>query len=125
MQSDGLLQVLFFKGIEGVEIVGTEAIEYGRFTVKSDVYSFGITLWELFSYGKVPMPQFSNSQVVEEVLKGYRMTPPEGCPTQIATLMTQCWDADPENRPSFKAILEAIQAVETNPDSSGYIRSQM
>jgi hypothetical protein len=42
-------------------------MEYGRFTAKTDVYSFGVTLWELFSFGNVPMPQFSNAEVVEEV----------------------------------------------------------
>lgn len=92
----------------------TESLEYGHFTSKSDVYSFGITLWELFSFGKVPMPQFNNSQVVERVLKGYRMDIPPGSPPEIASLMKQCWDIAPEQRPTFKHVLQVLQDVDVN-----------
>jgi len=72
------------------------------------VWAFGILLWELFSEGNLPYPGMSNKETTEQVLKGYRMTPPENCPVQISQLMKKCWSHKPEDRPSFKEIHSTI-----------------
>jgi hypothetical protein len=51
---------------------------------------------------QTPYTQFSNSETAEKVLSGYRMTPPENCPDDIARLMQQTWNESPSSRPSFK-----------------------
>ncbi|KHJ48620.1 SH2 domain protein [Trichuris suis] len=64
-----------------------EALRYNKFTCKSDVWSFGILLWEVYSFGRVPYPRIPVQDVVRHIEKGYRMEPPEGCPSDIADLM--------------------------------------
>jgi serine/threonine protein kinase len=36
---------------------------YRKFTTESDVWSFGVILWEIFTYGKQPWFQLSNTEV--------------------------------------------------------------
>jgi serine/threonine protein kinase len=102
----------------------SESIQYGQFTSKSDVWSFGIMLWEMFSRGMTPYFQYSNSEVgsaasfvfttdvmfkvIEKVVQGYRLDPPENCPSEIAELMKQCWNSHPESRPTFKVEFNRI-----------------
>ena len=81
-----------------------EAVLYNRFTSKSDVWSFGITLYEIFTRGHSPYPGLTNSQVLEKVEKGYRMSQPENCPYQIYNIMLKCWREEPENRISFAGL---------------------
>ena len=81
-----------------------EVISHARFSSKSDVWSYGILLWELFTAGKTPYPSFTNPQVFEEVLKGYRLPPPQSCPPQVYQLMKDCWEQSPDDRPAFQVL---------------------
>ena len=56
------------------------------------MWSFGVVLWEIFSFGNIPYPAFSNEQVVEKVTAGYRMNPPQDMPLEVAKLMGKCWE---------------------------------
>lgn len=42
-----------------------ESILYRKFTTESDIWSFGVVLWEIFTYGKQPWYQLSNTEVGE------------------------------------------------------------
>lgn len=42
-----------------------ESILYRKFTTESDIWSFGVVLWEIFTYGKQPWYQLSNTEVSE------------------------------------------------------------
>ncbi len=44
-----------------------------QYTTESDVWSFGILLYELITYGSSPYPTFSDEEVLQAVLDGYRM----------------------------------------------------
>lgn len=42
--------------------------------------------------------------------EGYRMEPPEDCPSDIYAIMRICWEKDPKMRPSFLKLKERLQA---------------
>lgn len=85
-----------------------EAIVYGKFTVESDVWSFGVVLWEIFSFAMQPYFGFSNEEVVDAVRRGRLLSCPDGCPPQIYSLMKECWNMEPEERPSFKKLYRRL-----------------
>ena len=43
-------------------------------------WSYGVVLWEILTLGSFPYPEFSNSEVLEQLKTGYRMTKPDNCP---------------------------------------------
>uniref|UniRef100_A0A2K6GCN6 receptor protein-tyrosine kinase n=1 Tax=Propithecus coquereli TaxID=379532 RepID=A0A2K6GCN6_PROCO len=93
-----------------------EAFLEGIFTSKTDAWSFGVLLWEIFSLGYMPYPGRTNQEVLDFVISGGRMDPPRGCPGPVYRIMTQCWQHQPELRPSFASILEHLQYCTQDPD---------
>ncbi|XP_033620896.1 leukocyte tyrosine kinase receptor isoform X4 [Fukomys damarensis] len=93
-----------------------EALLEGIFTSKTDSWSFGVLLWEIFSLGYVPYPGRTNTEVLDFVTAGSRMDAPRGCPEPVCHIMTQCWQHQPELRPSFASILQHLQYCTQDPD---------
>lgn len=88
-----------------------EALKSNKFTSQSDVWSFGIFLWELYSFGRVPYPRIHLTDVPEHVQKGYKMEPPEDCPTEVYNIMEKCWHLDPLKRPTFNKISSLLKEM--------------
>ena len=84
-----------------------EAATHHKFSTKSDVWSFGILLTELVTYGRVPYPGMTNTEVLQHVEKGMRM-PHESlgpnCPESLYAIMYECWNREPERRPTFECL---------------------
>ncbi|XP_072304855.1 protein-tyrosine kinase 6b [Eucyclogobius newberryi] len=85
-----------------------EAISHGKFSSKSDVWSFGVLLYEIITCGGNPYPAFNNTEVFEHVTKGYRMPCPLKCPEFLYQIMTDCWDAEPASRPTFRSLKQRL-----------------
>lgn len=81
-----------------------EAALEKRFSIKSDVWSFGILLYEIITYGRVPYPGMSHQEVLANIKIGYRMPQPDGCPNDLYQHMVRCWNAKPDNRPTFESL---------------------
>uniref|UniRef100_UPI003AB0B2AB tyrosine-protein kinase Fes/Fps n=1 Tax=Centroberyx gerrardi TaxID=166262 RepID=UPI003AB0B2AB len=94
-----------------VKWTAPEALNYGRYTTESDVWSFGVLLWETFTRGITPYTSMNNQQTRDEVEKGYRMSAPSDCPSEIYKLMCSCWQYDPRKRPSFKTLRAELTAL--------------
>jgi serine/threonine protein kinase len=89
-----------------------EALTFGgKFTYASDVWSFGVLVWEMFSRGETAYAQIPQSQIVDKLLKGFRLPKPEGCPDQLVKLMNDCWSIEPPKRPLFADIAHTIEAL--------------
>ncbi|KAL1332058.1 hypothetical protein AAHE18_11G000200 [Arachis hypogaea] len=75
---------------------------------KSDVYSFGVILWELMTQS-IPWENLNSLQVVGVVgFMDRRLELPEGLDPQVASVIRDCWQSDPEQRPSFQELIQRM-----------------
>ncbi|KAE8602639.1 hypothetical protein XENTR_v10014066 [Xenopus tropicalis] len=95
-----------------------EAIRYNRFTIKSDVWAFGILIFEIVTYGKMPYPGLTGRQALDKLENGYRIPKPFNCPHDLYKIMLECWNAKPEERPTFETLQWKLEDYfETDPSS--------
>ncbi|XP_030048498.1 tyrosine-protein kinase TXK [Microcaecilia unicolor] len=85
-----------------------EVFHFRKYSSKSDVWSFGVLMWEVFTEGKMPFERRSNSEVVEEISKGFRLYRPHQASLAVYEVMQSCWHEKPEGRPSFAALHQTI-----------------
>jgi len=72
-------------------------------TAASDVYSFGVLLYEVYSR-RDPYHGEDIGEVISQVIDpaiSRRPPVPSSCPPLAASLMSDCFDPDPANRPTF------------------------
>ena len=79
-----------------------------KFSKHSDVWSFGITCWEVFSFGLKPFWEVDDLNVKVFIVNGGKLLQPENCPSNIWTVITQCWNKQPHTRPAFDKLLESL-----------------
>ncbi|RHZ82755.1 hypothetical protein Glove_103g18 [Diversispora epigaea] len=81
------------------------------YTIKSDIYSIGILMWEVIT-GETPYGDHEyNSDLAFAIASGYRPKIYENIPLEYATLMKQCWDANPNNRPDANIIFDKMRLL--------------
>jgi hypothetical protein len=60
-------------------------------------------------------PPYADMELIHvavRVHKGYRPRIPENCPKNFGLLISQCWHQDPQQRPEFETIYEALETME-------------
>ncbi|POG74941.1 kinase-like domain-containing protein [Rhizophagus irregularis DAOM 181602=DAOM 197198] len=80
---------------------------------KSDVYSVGVLLWEISS-GKPPFyveGQPYNNNLAVKILQGYREPIVPDTPADYVKLYTECWDGEPDNRPSMNNVVNRLRII--------------
>jgi len=85
-------------------------------------------MWEIFRYGSIPYYGMSNKEVIEKVVEeDYRLPSPENCPEEIYQWMLECWNKEPEERPSFKELYNRIERKweETLPNQPSEEKSNL
>lgn len=77
---------------------------------KRDVFSFGVILAQIFTQQQ-PWKDLSQQAVAQKVLRGERAFSalPGHVPSCIRSLVTSCWDHEPEKRPSFDQVVHLLQ----------------
>ncbi|XP_063781829.1 NT-3 growth factor receptor isoform X2 [Pseudophryne corroboree] len=88
-----------------------ESIMYRKFTTESDVWSFAVILWEIFTYGKQPWFQLSNTEVIECITQGRVLERPRVAPKEVYDIMLGCWQREPQLRLNIKEIYKILQAL--------------
>ncbi|CAB5377737.1 unnamed protein product [Rhizophagus irregularis] len=74
---------------------------------KSDVYSVGVLLWEISS-GKPPFGDDCSVELVIQIISGVREEVIPNTPTYYSELYTECWDDEPDKRPSMSDVAKRI-----------------
>ncbi|XP_033149709.1 mitogen-activated protein kinase kinase kinase 7 [Drosophila busckii] len=101
----GLVKSIASKNTENIGSAAYTAPEIyntNRYDEKCDVYSFGIMLWEVMSQRK-PFENWVPFNIMYHVLmqkKRPDINAIDG--DDIKTIITRCWEHDPNRRPSMK-----------------------
>ena len=89
-----------------------EVVRGHNYTEKADVYSFGINLWEIYTRN-IPYHNMVPIQAAVAVMnQGLRPVLPKTTPIEYSSLVSECWDQNPNLRPSFEVILQRLAAIE-------------
>lgn len=65
--------------------------------------------------GASPYPSVSSIEKLLSLLRsGYRMECPPSCPIDIYLIMRECWNAEPEHRPTFSKLVDDIDRLLTH-----------
>ncbi|RIB06535.1 kinase-like domain-containing protein, partial [Gigaspora rosea] len=89
--------------------VAPEVFSKGYYTKASDIYSFGLIMWEL-AVGQTPFSEYKHDKdLVSDICNGIRPDIDRSIPQFYVELMTICWDANPEKRPTARVLQETIE----------------
>ena len=90
---------------------------YGKFSVKSDAWAFGVTLWEIYTLGKVdPYDDMTDEEVIADAIRGPDRKIPEKtevCPEDVYDIMLRCWVHEPSMRADFGEIYSRLFMIYT------------
>ncbi|XP_051893663.1 LOW QUALITY PROTEIN: tyrosine-protein kinase JAK2-like [Pristis pectinata] len=77
-----------------------------------DKWSFGTTLWEIFSGGDLPLNSMEPMQKLQFYEDHLQLPAPRW--TELASLINQCMNYQPELRPSFRATIRELNRLNTS-----------
>ncbi|GBB88066.1 hypothetical protein RclHR1_01460016 [Rhizophagus clarus] len=78
----------------------------------SDIYSLGVLLWEISS-GQPPFKDESFDFLHVRISNGLREVPVSNTPDDYTKIYTDCWDGDPDNRPTIHEVVSRLRATIT------------
>ncbi len=89
-----------------------------NYSEKSDVYSMGILMWEACSYGELPYSSLDNDyDVRRRKLNDERLPRPPLCTDELWIIINECWYQDPEYRPNFQTLKQALLNLDFKDES--------
>eukprot|EP01083_Nonionella_stella_P038880 105706_1 len=71
-----------------------------------DVFSYGVLLWEIYTRKNVFDQRCLSN--INQLQQGIRPPIDNQCPQTFKDLINECWQFDPQNRPSFDRIVSIL-----------------
>ncbi|KAJ0176795.1 hypothetical protein K1T71_007974 [Dendrolimus kikuchii] len=87
-----------------------ESIIHSQYCSASDVWAFAVLLWEIATLGGFPYAELSNYQVPPFLSGGGRLPKPARASHRLYQLMVECWEDNPQDRPTFAQIVDKLNA---------------
>jgi predicted outer membrane repeat protein len=77
-----------------------------------DVYSFGVTMWAVaMGTGEEPYTEMDSMEILRHVSSGGRPEVSSSWSRRWSYLMQQCWNPNPNQRPTFETALEVLLSI--------------
>ncbi|XP_041969573.1 putative tyrosine-protein kinase Wsck [Aricia agestis] len=92
-----------------------EMLRQTRFHTKADVWSYGVLVWEALTLGATPYSGTVSKDVAARVLRGMRPSQPSYVGDELFQLCLQCWQVDPDERPTFSSLLNELTPIINGP----------
>ncbi|GES97356.1 kinase-like domain-containing protein [Rhizophagus clarus] len=93
------------------------SIQDYKLNEKSDIYSVGILLWEISS-GKPPFDNKSyDIYLAINISQGLRETPIPNTPEDYVKIYTDCWNNEPDSRPTINQVITKLKDFQNNNDT--------
>src|SRR6266540_3135313 len=91
-----------------ISYMAPEILQGKEYTMASDIYSFGMIMWELIT-GRMPFWNQNNDiELLIKICKNFRPPIIKNTPRYYIELMQECWDSDPNKRPTALNIYERL-----------------
>ncbi|KAM9958044.1 hypothetical protein ACTFIW_013020 [Dictyostelium discoideum] len=118
--SRSIVQNFSSKVVDNPTWQSPEVLKGTEYNEKSDIYSFGMILWECYHL-ELPFDEFDfkfMSTLEDNILSGLRPSINQNCNRMYSSLITKCWNADPNLRPSFNSILKTLNEIKDSTINS-------
>ncbi|KAG1651548.1 Angiopoietin-1 receptor [Nymphon striatum] len=99
------------KSSNNTRMCAAETLQHKRYTYKSDIWSLAVLYWEIVTLGGTPFHSFSNKEVTRKVCQGTRLPQPSCISYDLFQLMLDCWQTDPDERPSVESVIQTIEIM--------------
>ena len=92
-----------------------EVLKKNNYTEKADIYSYAIVLIELLTgnkpYGAEECSQMNQAQLMYHIIENNLRPSLEGLHPSLQQLISDCWNIDPNLRPSFAEIVVRLKRL--------------
>ncbi|RGB40379.1 kinase-like domain-containing protein [Rhizophagus diaphanus] len=95
-----------------------EIFQGQKYTKASDIYSCGMIMWE-FMTGRRPFWDRNHDiELIIEIFDGLRPPIVTNAPEGYIELMKECWDSNPDKRPTANDIYTRIREIRENEEKN-------
>jgi serine/threonine protein kinase len=87
-----------------------QGLFYFTFSEKSDVWAYGVLVWEILTCCRIfPYDEHHDDIALVSLIEGgLRLPCPDDVPAAVYALLMDCWNIEPDERPTFAAIVARI-----------------